>query len=118
MFSFRTVLFAAILPVSLSWPAFADFPVVEDAVLSGTTISVTLRHPDTGWDHYADGWEVLMPDGTSLGLRVLAHPHVAEQPFTRSLGGLSVPEGVKVLHIRARCSRDGWSDQVFILPVP
>lgn len=54
---------------------------------NGWTISVTLRHGDTGWDHYADLWEVYAPDGTLLGRRELAHPHVNEQPFTRSLSG-------------------------------
>ena len=37
---------------------------------------VTLHHPDTGWDHYADAWEVLDVAGNSLGIRELAHPHV------------------------------------------
>ena len=46
--------------------------------------SVTLRHADTGWDHYADAWEVLAPDGTVLGTRVLYHPHVNEQPFRQA----------------------------------
>ena len=99
-------------------PAWADFPVIEEATLNGNSLSVTLSHPDTGWDHYADGWEVFTPDGTSLGLRVLAHPHVNEQPFTRSLGNINVPDGVTELHIRARCNRDGWSDQMFVLPLP
>ena len=44
-------------------------------------------HPDTGWDDYADGWRVLDMDGNELGMRVLHHPHVDEQPFTRSLSG-------------------------------
>ncbi|MEX5727428.1 hypothetical protein Ga0609869_000781 [Rhodovulum iodosum] len=71
--------------------------------------SVTLRHPDTGWEHYADGWEVLAPDGTRIGLRKLLHPHVDEQPFTRSLTGVAVPAGATRITIRARCSRDGWT---------
>ncbi len=57
--------------------------------------SVTLRHADTGWDHYADKWDILAPDGTVLGTRVLLHPHENEQPFTRSLSGVRVPKGVK-----------------------
>ena len=43
---------------------------------------VTVQHADTGWDHYADAWEVLAPDGTVLGTRTLLHPHTDEQPFT------------------------------------
>lgn len=94
-------------------PAFADAPVVENVTVSGDRFSVTLSHPDTGWDHYADGWEVLDADGNSLGVRVLAHPHVTEQPFTRSLSGVQVPDGATVVYVRARCNVDGWSDELF-----
>lgn len=41
---------------------------------------VTVKHEDTGWEHYADLWEVLTPDGEVLATRELAHPHVKEQP--------------------------------------
>ena len=64
-------------------------------------VSVTLRHADTGWDHYADGWEVVAEDGTPLGRRVLAHPHVDEQPFTRSLR-LDAPLPGGPVFVRAR----------------
>ncbi len=68
---------------------------------------VTVNHPDTGWDHYADRWEVVGPDGRVLGTRVLAHPHVNEQPFTRSLGGVDLPTDLREVVIRAHCSVDG-----------
>lgn len=62
---------------------------------------VTVRHGDTGWDHYADKWDVVAPDGTVLGTRELAHPHESEQPFTRSLGGVRIPETVGEVSVRA-----------------
>jgi len=97
--------------------AHADTPVIEaaEAKANGNvwTFSVSLRHPDSGWDHYADGWEVLAPDGSQLGLRVLAHPHVSEQPFTRSLGGVVIPEGISRVTVRAKCSVDGWTSGPF-----
>lgn len=65
---------------------------------------VTVRHDDTGWDHYADKWDVVGPDGAVLGERVLLHPHVNEQPFTRSLSGVSIPATVSVVTIRAHDS--------------
>ena len=71
---------------------------------------VSLRHPDTGWDHYADAWQIVGPGGLVLGERPLAHPHVDEQPFTRSLTGVVIPDGADMVSIRARCSVDGWSD--------
>ncbi|MCP3870999.1 MAG: hypothetical protein GY703_23460 [Gammaproteobacteria bacterium] len=62
---------------------------------------VTLEHADTGWKHYADGWEVLTIDGALLGTRTLYHPHVDEQPFTRSLSGVAIPANTRELLIRA-----------------
>ena len=72
-------------------------------------VSVTLRHADTGWDDYADGWRVLA-DGEVVGTRVLAHPHVDEQPFTRSLT-LEVPEGAEVVEIESSTSTTGWGGE-------
>lgn len=62
--------------------------------------SVTLRHDDAGWEHYADRWDVVGPDGTVYGERVLLHPHDNEQPFTRSLSGVVIPETVDEVVIR------------------
>lgn len=73
-------------------------------------VSVTMSHPDTGWDHYADGWEVLDRDGTRLGFRKLMHPHVEEQPFTRSLSGVVIPDGTREVFVRPRCTQHGWSE--------
>lgn len=72
-------------------------------------VDVTLEHADTGWDHYADGWEVLDSDGARLGFRELHHPHVNEQPFTRSLSSLMLPDGTREVFIRSRCSLAGWA---------
>lgn len=74
---------------------------------------VTLEHADTGWDHYADGWEVMSPAGDVLGKRVLAHPHVDEQPFTRSLSGVRIPQGVNTVTIRAHDSVHGYNKEMF-----
>lgn len=103
---------AAIITLIAS-PAIADAPVVQDVTITGDRVSVTLSHPDTGWDHYADGWEVLDEEGNSLGVRELLHPHVTEQPFTRSLSGVVIPDGATVVYVRTRCNVDGWSDDLF-----
>ena len=108
-----------ILTALLATPAFADSPVVEkvSAKQNGDTwrFDVTIRHPDTGWDDYADGWRVLDMDGTELGMRVLHHPHVNEQPFTRSLGGVVIPEGTTQVQIQARDNVGGWSDDTAVI---
>lgn len=102
------VILLCLLPVA----AVADDAdiVAAEARAEGATwaFSVTLRHGDTGWDDYADGWRVVLEDGTVLGTRVLYHPHVNEQPFTRSLGGIVVPAGADVVFIEARTHPDGW----------
>lgn len=74
------------------------------------TVSVTLSHGDTGWDDYADGWRIEDADGTILGERPLAHPHVNEQPFTRSTSGVAIPQGTKTVFIRTRTNVEGWAE--------
>lgn len=108
----RSAIFA--LACLTATPALSEAPVIVDiqTVQSGMgwRFDVTLSHPDTGWDHFADGWEVLDEAGNRLGYRQLHHPHVEEQPFTRSLSSVMIPDGVRKVYIRARCSRDLWSD--------
>ncbi|WP_406645916.1 hypothetical protein QEZ52_18305 [Aliisedimentitalea scapharcae] len=103
-------------------PALADSPVIERVTATQTgsdwQFDVTLSHPDTGWDHYADGWRVLDMQGTELGLRVLAHPHEHEQPFTRSLSGVRIPNGTSQVQIQARCIVDGWGAQTVTVTLP
>lgn len=80
-------------------------------------IDATVRHADTGWEHYANRWDVLAEDGTVLGTRELAHPHVDEQPFTRSLT-LSLPAGTQSVTLRASDSVHGLGGQSFKLTIP
>lgn len=108
----------------LFFPAAAMAGEVEivgaEARRSGNawTFDVTLRHADTGWDHYADAWEVRLPDGTVLGTRTLLHPHVEEQPFTRSLSGVTIPDGTTSVEIHARDTVDGWSPKPMTYDLP
>ena len=80
--------------------------------------SVTLRHADNGWEHYADRWQVLGADETVLATRVLLHPHVAEQPFTRSQSGVEIPKGLTAVSIRAHDKQHGDSPNLFKVPLP
>ena len=79
------------------------------------TFEVTVKHPDTGWDDYADGWDVVAPDGAVFKsspadafTRTLAHPHVVEQPFTRAQSGIAIPDGVTRVIVRAHDIVDGF----------
>ena len=69
---------------------------------------VTVGHADTGWDRYADKWDVMAPDGAVLGTRVLLHPDEDEQPFTRSRTGLRIPAGVDRVTVRAHDKVHGY----------
>lgn len=112
----------AVAAALASAPAFADEPDVVAAEAredGGTwTFSVTVRHVDTGWDHYADRWDVVAPGGAVIASRTLLHPHVDEQPFTRSLGGVVVPEGVTRVTIRAHDKVHGLGGREFVLELP
>lgn len=86
------------------------------------TFYVTVSHPDTGWDDYADGWNVTTPDGQVLTARpddrftrLLLHPHVGEQPFTRSQSGIVLPEGVRSVIVSAHDLADGFGGQEVIV---
>lgn len=74
-------------------------------------VSTTLRHGDSGWDHYADAWRVVDSAGKELGKRVLYHPHENEQPFTRSQGGIDIPTGITVVFVEAHDKVHGWNKQ-------
>jgi hypothetical protein len=104
-------------------PAWSGEADVVDARARATaqgvySFAVTVLHADTGWGHFADKWEVLAPDGTVLGTRVLQHPHVDEQPFTRSLSGVAVPPGLVQVSIRAHDSVHGWGGKTVTLTLP
>ncbi len=79
---------------------------------------VTVRHADAGWKHYADKWDVVAPGGGILGTRVLLHPHENEQPFTRSLSGVSIPGGVARVTVRAHDKVHGYGGDVVTVAVP
>ena len=79
---------------------------------------VTVRHGDEGWTHYADSWQVRTYDGKVLGTRKLAHPHEKEQPFTRSLPGVHIPERVSMVTIRAHDLVHGYGGGEVRVTVP
>ena len=102
----------AALAVSAAWPALAgkaDVVAVSlKAEAGGTwTVEVTVKSDDTGWQKYADKWEILAPDGRVLATRVLLHPHEDEQPFTRDLGGVAIPADLMEVRVRAHDKIEG-----------
>jgi len=95
---------------------------VKDNQENAWTFSVTVQHHDQDWDDYADGWDVVTPDGVVLKAdpedpftRLLLHPHVEEQPFTRSQTGVSIPSNVTVVRVRAHDLVDGYGGKEILV---
>jgi hypothetical protein len=109
----------ALMPASVC-AGTADVTNANVTCQSNSTcqFTVTLRHADKGWDHYANRWEVLSLEGEVLGTRILYHPHVNEQPFTRSLGGVRIPPETKQVRVRARDSVHGYGGKEIIVDLP
>lgn len=104
-------------------PAAAGEADIVDVKVSKTAkheyrFDVTVRHSDTGWKHYADRWEVLGPDDKVLGVRVLYHPHVGEQPFTRSLSGVKIPAEIDRVTLRAGDKLHKFGGRTKSVPLP
>lgn len=112
-----------VLLAGLSGSAIAGLADVLKAEISRQSdgdyrIAATLRHADTGWDHYANRWEVLGPKGQVIATRTLLHPHVEEQPFTRSLSGIKIPSTWTWVRIRAHDLVHGYGGREVTLSVP
>jgi hypothetical protein len=97
------VTFIFVLVSTNSMAAEADVLFAElTRSFNGTYyIDATVKHQDTGWDHYASWWRVKTKDGDELARRVLAHPHVEEQPFTRGQSNIKIPDGINFIIIEA-----------------
>ncbi len=79
---------------------------------------VTLAHADTGWEHYANAFEIVDGEGNVLAVRTLVHPHVDEQPFTRSISGVVLASELKEVTIRGRDSVHELGGIEMVLSVP
>ena len=55
---------------------------------------------------------ILDADGNQLAIRELIHPHVDEQPLTRSLSGVELPAGTTEVGIQARDTQSGWGKEI------
>ena len=115
------ILFAVMLIISTA--AYAGEADVVEVEVKRTAehiyfFKVTVRHADEGWDHYANKWDVVAPDGSVLGTRTLYHPHVDEQPFTRSLSDVKIPEAITEVTVRAHDLVHEYGGKTVIVAVP
>jgi hypothetical protein len=109
------IAFATALVLSAQYAA-ADNAVIENVRAVQTdglwTFDVTISHDDEGWGHFADAWRILDGSGNQIAIRELIHPHVDEQPLTRSLSGVAIPAGITEVGVQARDTMSGWSDDI------
>lgn len=98
------------------------YPDVVDAELTPDgedwRLSATLSSPYDSPERYADAFRAVAPDGTVLGVRELLHDHADEQPFTRSLNGLVIPEDVQTVTVEGRDLEHGWGGDTVTVTVP
>lgn len=89
---------------------FPDVVAVETTPgPKGVTFDVTISSPYDSPERYADAIRVRSADGRAVyGMRELAHDHAAEQPFTRGVPDVALPEVVTEVVIEARDSENGW----------
>ncbi len=109
------------------YAAEADVDVVKVRAVHASatglwTFHVTLQHNDTGWNNYANGWDVVLSDGSVVKrnpgdkfTRLLLHPHEHEQPFTRSQSGLLIPADQTKVVVRGHDLVDGFGGREITL---
>lgn len=107
------------IEVDLDSPLYPDVIGVE--VTGGDGVygfDVTVSSPYDTPARYADGWRVVGEDGVVYGVNELTHDHATEQPFTRSLVGVEIPDSVGTVTIEARDQVYGWGGDTFSVRLP
>ena len=114
------VILLLLFSVMLAHAGEAEIIAVEVKNLGDRSyrFDVTVSHRDEGWKHYVNKWDILGADDRVLGTRTLFHPHVDEQPFTRSLSGVKIADGIDTVRVRAHDSvhRYGGKTATVVLP--
>ncbi len=115
----RVIFLVLFLPVA-TLAGEADVIEVKTVKLGDNTFrfDATISHGDEGWKHYADKWDIVGPDGTVIDTRTLHHPHVNEQPFTRSLSGVTIGKGIGRVTVHAHDSVHEYGGGVVTVDLP
>jgi len=79
---------------------------------------VTVSSPYDTPSRYADGFRVSTMEGKLLGERKLMHDHQTEQPFTRDLYSVKIPEGIKKVVVQARDQKYGYGGKTVEVMLP
>lgn len=119
----RLCLFCILSVLFIPLPGLAgEADVVEVKMRETDTgiyhFDVTVSHRDEGWDHYVNKWDIMGTDDTVIGTRILHHPHVQEQPFTRSLSGVKISPEHSTVTVHAHDSVHEYGGRVVTTNLP
>jgi hypothetical protein len=89
----------------------ATYTVSSNSYRFDVTVSSEYDTPQ----RYADAYRIMDENGEVYGIRELAHDHAYEQPFTRSLSGVTIPNTIKTLIIEGRDQTYGWGGETFTI---
>ena len=96
--------------------AQVEYVSAEKSSNGSWTFSVTIRHNDEAWNHYAELWEVADTESDAVfAERALERPHEDEQPFTRSKSRIVFPKGQRFIEVRARCTLHGFEGRRILI---
>lgn len=107
-----------------SAPGGADmFPDVTKVDVTGESgslsFAVTMTSPYDTAERYADSMRVRAVDGDKVfGERKLDHDHATEQPFTRSIDGVDIPDGVTEVVVEGHDQVSGWGGMTQTVSIP
>lgn len=82
------------------------------------TFALTVRSDDISTTEFGDSWELRTLEGEVIATRVLAHEHMNEQPFTRSMSGIVIPEGITTVIGVAHHSVGGYCGETLEIELP
>ena len=79
---------------------------------------VTVSSPYDTPSRYADGFRVSTTEGKVLGERKLLHDHQTEQPFSRDLYSVKIPDGIAKVVVQARDQKYGYGGKTVEVLLP
>lgn len=99
------------------------FPDVTKVDVSGSrgslSFAVTMTSPYDTAERYADSMRVRSVDGDKVyGERKLDHDHATEQPFTRSIDDVKIPDGVTEVVVEGHDQVSGWGGMTQTVSIP
>lgn len=109
-FNMKSYLFILSFLTTFSYAQKADVltAVAHCNPYNSCNFEVTIQHKDEDWKHFANAYDIVTLEGEVLATRILHHPHINEQPFTRSISNVKIPKDVKSVIIRANDLLHGY----------